>query len=195
MLRRTIKSTILLSFLFLLSVIPALAHGGDEEGGAEAAASSTGFTLTGSTILGIAVVASIVVAIGLVTVKSSLNLRQVQFGVIGLATMTAVIHLLIGLNEFILLLNGLGYLALIAGIYLLPPFKGFRGPLTWVLIGYTIVTIVLYFVSHPWGYEHGSLDRLGLVTKAIEIALAGLVLVEWWQRQRTPSLPTATPAQ
>ena len=195
MFRQTINSAIFLSILFLLSVMPAIAHGGDEESRAEAVASSVEFALTGRTILGIAVAASIVVAMGLVLVNSRLNLGQIQYGVIGLAIITAVIHLLVGLNELILLLNGLGYLALIAAIYLLPPFRGMRGPLTWVLIGYTNITIVLYFASHPWGYEHGSLDRLGLVTKAIEIALAGLVFVDWWQRRRTPSLPAATPAQ
>ena len=195
MLQRTINSTILLSILFLLSVIPTLADGGHDDSGVETVG-RVGFALTGSTILGLAMAASIVMVIGLVAAKSSLNFRQVQYGVVGLATITAIIHLLLGLNEFILLLNGLGYLALIAAIYLLPPFRAFQGVLIWVLIGYTAVTIILYFVSHPWGYEHGgSLDRLGLITKAVEFALAGLVFVDWWQRRQRTSLPTGTPAQ
>jgi hypothetical protein len=133
---------------------------------------------------------SIIVTAGFFALKSTLNLRRVQYGIIALATMTAVIHLLAGFNEFILLLNGLGYLALIAAIYLFPQFRAIRGTLLWVLLGYTFVTIVLYFASHPWGYEYGSIDRLGLATKVIEVALAGLIFVDLWQRRQITNQPT-----
>jgi hypothetical protein len=102
---------------------------------------------------------------------------------------------LVGLNEVILLLNGLGYLALITATYLLPQFKAFRGKLLWVILGYTIVTIVLYFVSHPWAYDHGSLDRLGVATKAVEVALVGLLFVDLWQSRQTTTLPATASTQ
>ncbi len=186
MTRHSITSIILIGLLFLVSVMPALAHGGDEEGGAEAA-SSAGFALTGSTVLGIAVTLGLAATIGLVSTGSSLNLRRVQVGIIGLATTTAVVHILMGLNELILLLNGIGYLTLITATYLVPALRSTRGTLIWLLLGYTLLTITLYFVSHPWGYEHGALDLVGLTTKAVEVALVGFIFVDVWQSRQAPN--------
>ena len=103
-----------------------------------------------------------------------------QYAIIGLTLLTAFIHLFIGVGDLLLALNGLGYLALLVALYAPQPtlLLKFRQPVYWALIGYTLLTIVLYFVAHPWGMEGGSFDKLGLGTKVVELALVGLAFVE-----------------
>ena len=52
------------------------------------------------------------------------SLSAQSYRVIGLALLTALIHLFVGFQSgfsgFILVLNGLGFIALAAGLYLLP---------------------------------------------------------------------------
>ncbi|MBK8988409.1 MAG: hypothetical protein IPM39_20470 [Chloroflexi bacterium] len=74
----------------------------------------------------------------------------------------------------IFILNGLGYLALLAGLYFLPQLAGQRALIRWALLGFTAVTIILYFVFNwpeVWGV-------IGLLTKAIELALVVLLWLE-----------------
>jgi hypothetical protein len=83
---------------------------------------------------------------------------------------TAVIHLSLGGAMFIL--NGVGYLALLAA-YLLPNFAQWRGWIRWLFIGYAVLTIVLYFVFNAGDWQ----STLGLVTKADELILIVLLLI------------------
>ena len=103
-----------------------------------------------------------------------------QYAIIGLTLLTAFIHLFLGVNDLLLFLNGLGYLALLVALYTPQPalLLKFRQPVYWALISYTLLTIVLYFVAHPWGLEGGSFDKLGLGTKVVELALVGLAYIE-----------------
>jgi hypothetical protein len=103
-----------------------------------------------------------------------------QYTIIGLTLLTAFIHLFLGVHDLLLFLNGLGYLALLVALYAPQPdlLVKFRQPVYWALMGYTLLTILLYFVAHPWGLEGGSLDKLGLGTKVIELLLVGLTFVE-----------------
>ena len=186
MLRRTIYSTILtaiLSFLIIWSVPP---HGGEDE---VAAAFSDGMILTTS------LMAAVVVGVGLRTIK----LRPVQMAIAALVIMTGIVHLMSGVDdELLLLLNGLGYVAILAALHLLPMslFKSLRVPLYGLLIAYTLITIISFFAIHPWGIANGELDWLGLVTKAAEVVLVALVLVDWWQhRQALPDAPTEQASQ
>ena len=87
--------------------------------------------------------------------------------IIGLTVATAVIHIVIGGALFIL--NGLGYLGLLGLMYLPLPALDSARP---VLIVYTIVTIIGYFVMNPDPF--GSV--LGLIDKAIELALVILLV-------------------
>src|SRR5688500_7721657 len=107
-------------------------------------------------------------------------LRLSQYAIIGLTLLTAFIHLFIGVNDLLLALNGLGYLALLVALYTPQPtlLLKFRQSVYWALIGYTLLTILLYFVAHPWGIEGGSFDKLGLGTKVVELALVGLAFIE-----------------
>ena len=115
--------------------------------------------------LGLGVGGGVIAAIAAMMTK---RFSTLQLGLIVLTVATAVIHLLYGIaGERLLLLNGVGYLALLAAL-LLPISEGYKRPLRFVLAGYTLVTIVAYLVTHP------SVDLVGGVTKLIEL---GLLLV------------------
>ena len=94
----------------------------------------------------------------------------VMSGIILATLITAVIHLALGIPLFIL--NGLGYLVLLVLLYApLPALARFQPMVRYVLIGYTVLTIILYFVMAP-------LMALGLITKAVEVVLVILLVIE-----------------
>jgi hypothetical protein len=107
-------------------------------------------------------------------------LGPLQYGIIVLTTLTALLHLALGIGFFqdtlgkLFVLNGLGYFALLAALYFLPQFAGMRSLVRWALMAFAAVTIVAYFVMNP--------DALtsppGLVDKAIEVALIVLLYLE-----------------
>lgn len=77
------------------------------------------------------------------------------------------------------LLNGIGYFVL--GIALsLPPLYRFQRTIRWLLIAFTAITILLYFMVV--GFR---LNMIGLLDKAIELALIVLLLIE--DRGRSPA--------
>lgn len=103
----------------------------------------------------------------------------VQIGVIMLTLITALIHLALNFPHPLFILNGLGYLTLLYFYYW--PTRvlwGQHAPLRWLFIGYTAVTVIAWFVP---GVEH---NLLGYITKAIELGLIGLLLVESYLAQR-----------
>ena len=108
------------------------------------------------------------------------NLSSKQWIAVGLIVATALIHLVLalafGFDTFsvVFILNGLGYLALGAALYLLPQFAGQRSTIRWILIGFTAVTIIGYFAANwpdIWG-------PIGVVDKIIEIVLIVLLFQE-----------------
>jgi hypothetical protein len=105
----------------------------------------------------------------------SVTFTPVQIGITILTWITAVIHLTLGQPMFIL--NGLGYLALWAALYL--PIK-FLQPwhrlIHWAFIGYTLLTIILYFVFHADGSWQS--DGLGMFTKVVEVILLLLLIYD-----------------
>lgn len=107
-------------------------------------------------------------------------LGPVQYGVIVLTLLTAVIHLALGIGFIsetlgkLFILNGVGYLALLAALYFLPQFAGMRSLVRWALMAFAGVTIVAYFVMNP----DATSSVPGLVDKAIEAALIVLLFVE-----------------
>ena len=72
------------------------------------------------------------------------------------------------------ILNGLGYLALITALYFIPQLARMRSLIRWALMGYTLLTFILYFFfdSNPFT------NILGLATKAMEIVLIILLLMD-----------------
>ena len=97
---------------------------------------------------------------------SSKNLRM---AIIVLTALTAVIHLYLGISlpNPLFLLNGIGYFVLLWAYLWTPPFLANRtGLIRSAFLGYTIVTIVAYFLINI-----GHLDAFGIGTKIIEVLL------------------------
>lgn len=95
--------------------------------------------------------------------------------IIGLTVATAVIHLALGFlfSEIMFILNGVGYLGLLGLMYLsIPALASVKQYARPVLIGYTALTVVLYFVINDQAFT----SALGLIDKAIEIALIVLLV-------------------
>lgn len=99
--------------------------------------------------------------------------NALRIGVVVLASGTAIIHLYLGLSGFpLFVLNGLGYLALVAALYLpVPRLARYRNAVRWALIGYTALTIVLWLLV-------GARTPIGYADKLIEVALITLLLIE-----------------
>ena len=104
-------------------------------------------------------------------------------GIFVLTVATAVIHLYLaftaigsmGFNFGVMLfiLNGLGYLGLLAVLQLpIRQLARFRSAARWALIAFAALTIVLFFVMAP------VYTIIGYVDKAIEVALIALLLAD-----------------
>ncbi len=111
--------------------------------------------------------------------ETTRTLGSKQYGIIALTIVTALIHIVLGLGadgffRILFLLNGLGYLGLMAGYYFLPQLAGQRSLVRWAFIGFTAVTFILYFVFNwpdIWG-------PIGLVDKAVELVMLILLFQE-----------------
>lgn len=104
------------------------------------------------------------------------KITGIQLGIIILTIATAAIHLFVAVifpqMRTLFILNGLGYLALLAA-YFLPQFSSYRSIVRWLLIAFTAVTVIGYFVVN--GIK---VDLLGWADKVIEIALIVLLWMD-----------------
>jgi hypothetical protein len=106
-----------------------------------------------------------------------------RISIIGLGLAAALIHLGLALPSewpFSLLftLNGLGYLVLLAGLYLnVPVVTDYRGAVRLLFVLYTLVTIALFFVLNT------TYGTFGLITKGIEALLVVSLLIEYYQKR------------
>ena len=98
--------------------------------------------------------------------------RQVM--ITGLTSTTAVIHIFLGGQLFIL--NGVGFLALLGAHYALPKRESYQKYTRDALFGYTGLTVAAYFLKYGTG---GFNNVLGLGTKLVEL---GLMRVLWEDR-------------
>jgi hypothetical protein len=98
-----------------------------------------------------------------------------QAVIVLLGLITAAIHISLLFPDTLFILNGLGYLALLAAYFLpLPLFRERRGLVRLLFIGYTALTIVLWAVmNYPDGYT-----SLGWITKAVEVGLIVALLLD-----------------
>lgn len=110
----------------------------------------------------------------------SVALDNKQWAVVALAVITALIHLVLGIGSLpdmfgiIFVLNGIGYLALVAALYFLPQFADQRPLIRWALIAFTAITVILYFVFNL----PNSITPFGLFDKLVEVALIVLLWME-----------------
>jgi hypothetical protein len=110
------------------------------------------------------------------------KIGPIQLWIILFALLTALIHLYLamqmiatGMSGILFILNGLGYLGLLGGLFLpLPVIKDYRPILRILFMVYTLVTILAWAaigMRDVWGYSD----------KAVEVVL--LILL-WLDRSR-----------
>lgn len=104
-----------------------------------------------------------------------------QIGIMVLTIATALIHLVRGISMLggrggffatLFILNFIGYSVLLAALYI-PRFLAWQRTIRWTLIGYTALTIVLYFFFAGLRF-----NPVGYADKLIELALIVLLFLE-----------------
>jgi hypothetical protein len=106
------------------------------------------------------------------TASRSSTGAALRAGIITLTLATAFIHLQLAFPDPVFILNGLGYLALLAALYLpVPRIARYRNVVRWVLVGYATLTIFLWVLL-------GARTPIGYIDKAFEVALISLLLLE-----------------
>jgi len=109
------------------------------------------------------------------------HIGLLQIVILLLVVATAMVHLsrgvLLGvpsLRPFPLLfyLNAIGYLFLVAALYL-PQFVRFQRPIRWTLIVYAAITILLWILI-----TRARPNLLGYIDKPIELTLIVLLIIE-----------------
>ena len=115
--------------------------------------------------------------------RTRLRFGPLQIGIMLLALATASIHFALAF-DWLFYLNGIGYLVLLALLYVPSPRQGnarrdpYRAGVRWLLIGYAGVTVVAWLlISDPK-------TAIGYVDKAIEITLIALLFIEGQHGQR-----------
>lgn len=112
--------------------------------------------------------------------NQSVNMTGLRWGIVGLTVITAVIHLYLGITAdmptFLILfvLNGIGYLVLVAALYFLNVFAANRNLIRYALMAFTAVTLILYFVFNwpdVWG-------PIGIFDKVVELVLIILLWMD-----------------
>ncbi|HEV2092949.1 MAG TPA: hypothetical protein VGR18_07265 [Rubrobacter sp.] len=101
--------------------------------------------------------------------------RRLRLGIIALTLATATVHLYLGFQGLpLFVLNGLGYLTLLAALYLpIPQLIPYRNAVRWVLVGYTALTMVLWLVI-----TGGASNATGYIDKVVELLLIVLLVAE-----------------
>ncbi len=95
-----------------------------------------------------------------------------QIGVIILTLITAFVHLSLNFPDPVFILNGLGYLTLLATLYLpISQLVPYRPIVRWLLIGYAALTVILWLAI-------GLRTPTGYTTTADEVLLILLLLLE-----------------
>lgn len=103
-----------------------------------------------------------------------MNLTAKHYGIIVFCLATAFLHLslLPEMGPDPIALNGLGYLALLAAYFLPIPFFQERHRLVWwALVGYTVLTIILWVILGDKQFVPGTSSAIGYYAKAAEVIL------------------------
>jgi hypothetical protein len=107
-----------------------------------------------------------------------MNLAPRHFGIIVATLATAYLHLslysILGVDPIVL--NGLGYLALLGAYFLPIPFFQQKHKLVWRgLLGYTILTFVLWVVMGNKDFYASPSAAVGYYAKVAELFLLGFL--------------------
>lgn len=103
-----------------------------------------------------------------------MRLTGKHYGILLSGLATAFLHLslypVMGLDP--IFLNGFGYLALLAAYFLpIPFFQERRRLVWWALVGYTVLTIVLWVLLGDKNFVAGTTSAIGYYAKAAEVIL------------------------
>jgi hypothetical protein len=110
-----------------------------------------------------------------------MTLTGKHYGIIIFTLATALLHLSLlpqlGLDP--IALNGLGYLALLGAYFLPIPFFQERHRLVWwALMGYTVLTFVLWIILGEKDFSKDISSMIGYYAKAAELFLIGFLLAD-----------------
>lgn len=95
-----------------------------------------------------------------------------RIGIVALTLVTALVHLSLNFPDPVFILNGLGYLTLLSALYLpIPQIASYRNFVRWVLIGYTMLTVILWVAI-------GLRNLTGYITTLDEVVLIVLLLLD-----------------
>jgi hypothetical protein len=104
------------------------------------------------------------------------RLSAVQIGIILTGLTTALIHFSLLFPDPLFILNGLGYLALLAAYFLpIDIAKRYHKLVRWAFIAFAFVTIAAWVAIGDKSWPAGS---FGYFTKLIEVVLIVLLLVD-----------------
>ena len=108
--------------------------------------------------------------------KQNTRLSVIQIGIILAGLATALIHFSLLFPNPLFILNGLGYLALLAAYFLpIDLAKRYHKLVRWAFIAFTLVTILAWVAIGDKSWPEGS---LGYLTKLIEVLLIVLLVVD-----------------
>ena len=104
-----------------------------------------------------------------------MNKNTLKIAIIALTVATALIHIALALpSDILFYLNGLGYLTLLAALYL-PQFARYHNLARWALMAFAAVTILAWIlIATP--------SLLGYIDKTIEVLLIVLLFIDSRQR-------------
>ncbi|HUV28649.1 MAG TPA: hypothetical protein VMW34_14920 [Anaerolineales bacterium] len=118
--------------------------------------------------------------------KSS-RISAVQIGIILTTVAAALIHFSLLFPDVLFILNGLGYLTLLAAYFLpIDLARKYHNLIRWLFIAFTLVTILAWIVMGDKSWPAGS---LGYLTKIIEVVLIVLLLIDKQPGQNLQSPP------
>jgi len=104
------------------------------------------------------------------------RLSAVQVGIILATLVTALIHFSLLFPDVLFILNGLGYLTLLAAYFLpIDIAKRYHKLIRWLFIAFILVTILGWVAIGDKSWPAGS---LGYITKLVEVVLIVLLLVD-----------------
>lgn len=103
-----------------------------------------------------------------------MKLAARHYGIIVFGLATALLHLSLypqlGLDP--IFLNGFGYLALLLAYFLpIAFFQKYHKWAWWALVGYTLLTIVLWVIMGDMNFVAGTTSATGFYAKAAEVLL------------------------
>ena len=106
---------------------------------------------------------------------ANLPAPKLRISIIVLTVATAAVHLYLGFHGLpLFVLNGLGYLTLLAALYgPIPRLLPYRNAVRWLLVGFAALTILLWLVI-----TGGNSTTIGYVDKAVGVLLIILLVAE-----------------